>query len=142
MRYSYGRNYSIALHKDAEDDLDALYAVDEDGAADIEVFLDEAKHNQETLDNLTRDGYVQYGDDPFDVKAWSKAKSLKLNLWRIRLLWIQGSAKNYRVIYAFHPVEYRYYVLGIVNRSFNYDIDHDRSKKIIAAYESLDIPRY
>ena len=142
MRYSPGRAYSIALHEDAEDDLDRIYDEDENAAADIETFFEEAKLNQETLDNLTRRGYVQYGESPFDVKEWEKAKRVKYILWRIRLLWLQGDAAKYRIIYAFHPIQYRYYVLGIVERNFDYDIKHPRAQKILAAYDALDIPRY
>jgi hypothetical protein len=114
MRYSSGRTYSIAVHEDAQADLDHIYEQDEDAAADIEVFLEEARNNQETLDNLTRRGYVKYGDHPFDVKEWERAKRLKYNLWRIRLLWLDGLAAKYRIIYAFHPIEYRYYVLVLL----------------------------
>jgi len=142
MRYSPSRTYSLALHNDAEADLDRIYEEDEDAGADIEVFLEEAKNNQETLDNLTRKGYVQYGDCPFDVNEWEKAKRLKYILWRIRLLWLEGSAAKYRIVYAFHPIEYRYYILGIVERNFNYDLNHERSKQILAAYNALNIPRY
>lgn len=142
MRYSPGRAYSIALHKDAEDDLDRIYEVDEDAGADIDVFLEEASNNQETLENLTRKGYVQYGDCPFSVTEWEATKPHKYNLWRLKLLWIEGNAKKYRIVYAFHPREYRYYVLGILEREFNYDLSHPRSKQILAAYDALDIPRY
>jgi mRNA-degrading endonuclease RelE of RelBE toxin-antitoxin system len=142
MRYSTGRTYSIALHKDAQADLNRIDEEDEDAAADIEIFLEEAKNNQETLDNLTRNGYVQYGESPIDVKEWGEAKRSKYNLWRLKLLWLRGPAAKYRIIYAFHPVEYRYYVLGIVERNFGYDLRHERSKQILAAYDSLDIPRY
>lgn len=142
MRYSPGQAYSIALYKDAEDDLDLIYSEDEDAAADIEAFLEEAKLNQETLGNLNRKGYVQYGDLPFDVKEWEKAKRSKYILWRLKLLWLQGNAAKYRIIYAFHPIQYRYYVLGIVERNFDYDIKHPRAQQILAAYDTLDIPRY
>lgn len=142
MRYSPGRTYSLALHNDAEADLDRIYEEDEDIGADIEAFLEEAKNNQETLDNFTRKGYVQYGEWPFDVKEWEEAKRSKYILWRIKLLWFEGPAAKYRIVYAFHPMEYRYYILGIVERKFNYDLKHERSKKIIAAYDDLNIPRY
>lgn len=142
MRHSPGRTYSLALHGDAEADLNRIYEEDEDVGADIEVFLEEAKNNQETLDNLTRKGYVQYGECPFDVTEWEQAKRSKYILWRIRLLWLTGSAAKYRIVYAFHPIEYRYYVLGIVERNFNYDLQHERSKQILAAYSALNIPRY
>jgi len=142
MRYSLSRTYSLALHHDAEADLDRVYEEDEDAGADIEVFLEEAKNNQETLDNLTRKNYVQYGEWPFSVDEWGEAKRYKYNLWRVRLLWLEGAAAKYRIIYAFHPVEFRYYILGIVNRDFKYDLQHDRSKQILAAYDALNIPRY
>lgn len=142
MRYSPSRTYSLALHNDAEVDLDLIYEEDEDAGADIEAFLEEAKNNQETLDNLTRKGYVQYGEWPFDVTEWEEAKRLKYILWRLKLLWLEGHAAKYRIVYAFHPIEYRYYILGIVERNFNYDLNHERSKQILAAYNALNIPRY
>ena len=142
MKYYSSGSYSIALHDHAVTDLDDIYDVDEDAAADIEAFLEEAKCNQITLDNLSRNGYIHYGELPFDVKEWARAKRIKLNLWRVRLLYLEGEAAKYRIIYAFHPVEFRYYVLGIVNRDFNYDLSHPTTKRILAAYEDLDIPCY
>ena len=144
MRYSPGRTYSLVLHSDAEADLNRIYEEDEDVGADIEVFLEEAKNNQETLDNLTRRKYVAYGEWPYNVDEWQETKSsrYKYNLWRIKLLWLIGSAAKYRVVYAFHPVEYRYYVLGIIDRNFKYDPKNERSKQIFAAYDALNIPRY
>jgi hypothetical protein len=142
MRYSSGRTYSLALHNDAEADLDRIYEEDEDVGADIEAFLEEAKNNQVTLDNFTRRKYVEYGEWPFSVDEWQEAKQSKYNLWRVRLLWLTGSAAKYRIVYAFHPVEFRYYILGIVNRDFKYDLQHERSKQILVAYDALNIPRY
>ena len=142
MRYSSGRTYSLALHNDAEADLDRIYEEDENVGADIEAFLEEAKNNQVTLDNFTRRKYVEYGEWPFSVDEWQEAKQSKYNLWRVRLLWLTGSAAKYRIVYAFHPVEFRYYILGIVNRDFKYDLQHERSKQILAAYDALNIPRY
>jgi len=141
MRYLSGHVYSLVLHPDAKADLTRIRQVDEDCAADIEVFLEEAKNNQETLDNLTRKGYVDHGDVPFDIDDWGEARRLKYNLWRIKFLFVRGPASKYRVIYAFHTIEYRYYVLGIVERDFDYNIHHERSKQILAAYDALDIPR-
>lgn len=144
MRYSSGRTYSLALHNDAEADLDRIYEEDENVGADIEAFLEEAKNNQVTLYNLTVRKYVEYGEWPFSVDEWQETKQskYKYNLWRIRLLWLTGSAAKYRIVYAFHPVEFRYYILGIVNRDFKYDPQHERSKQIFTAYDALNIPRY
>ena len=142
MRYSLGRIYSLVIHEDAIADLDRIFEEDEEACADIEAFLEEAKCNQETLDRLTRKGYVQYGDCPFDVTEWEASKQRRYNLWRVKFLWIEGNASKYRVIYAFHPGEYRYYVLGVLHRDFDYDLKHHRSTKILAVYDGLDIPKY
>ena len=104
--------------------------------------MEEAKTNQDTLDCLTRKGYVQYGDCPFDVTEWEATKRQKYNLWRLKFLWIESNAAKYRIVYAFHPGEYRYYVLGILHRDFDYDLKQPRSQQIIAAYDALNIPRY
>ena len=142
MKYYASRSYSIALHDDVLDDLNSLYDQDEDAAADIEAFLEEAKNNQKTLENLTRNNYVNYDDWNYDVKEWQTAKKRKLNLWRIRMLWLSGDSAKYRVVYAFHPTQLRYYVLGIVDREFDYDLSHEISKRILTAYDALDIPGY
>lgn len=142
MRYSSRQvGYSVAIHDDAIDDIDKIYVVDEDAAADIEVFLEEAKLNQKTLDNLTVNKYVNHEDVPYDVKELIEPKKQKLILWRVRLLWLDSNARDYRIIYAFNPAEMRYYILGVVPRKFNYDINHETTKRIIAAYDKLGIPR-
>ena len=142
MTYSPSRLYSLEVHEDAEDDLDDLYEKDEDAAADIDVFLQEVKGSQEMMDNLTRNGYVHHGEGAsFNVAEWQKTKLSKYNLWRVRLLYLAG-ASNYRIVYAFHAGEYRYYVLAVLHRDFNYDPNHERTKRILALYDSLDIPRY
>jgi hypothetical protein len=142
MRYSTKQvGYSIALHDDAIDDINKIYLIDEDAAADIEVFLEEAKLNQKTLDSLTVNNYVNHEDPPFDVKELIELKRHKYIVWRVRLLWLDSNARNYRIIYAFNPTEMRYYILGVVPREFNYDIKNEITKRIIAAYGKLGLPR-
>lgn len=143
MIHRSGPSYSIALHTDAKQDLNVLYESDEGAAADIEVFLEEAKYNQYTLENLTRHGYVQYEDPAYNVKEWKSVKQKRLNLWRIRLMWLDG-ASDYRIVYAFHPAQFRYYILGIVHRK-QLDYDHFNSpicRRILSTYDDLDIPSY
>ncbi len=143
MRYWPNRSYSLVLHHSAEADLDRIFEEDEDAAADIAAFLEEAQKNQETLDNLTRRGYISYGDWPYSVDEWQETKGsrYRYNLWRLRLLWLTGAAARYRIVYAFHPGEYRYYVLAIVDRDFQYDAQDERSRRIFAEYDALNIPR-
>lgn len=133
--------YSLALLGDAEADLDRLFDEQEEAAASIAVFLDEAKSNQSTLENLSRNGFIQFDDPKFDVKEWVEQKKSKRNLWRLRL-WTVKSASSYRVVYAFHPVQMRYYVLGIVHRDFDYAAGHATTHRILDAYDALAIPGY
>lgn len=142
MKYFAHKLYSIAFHDDFEHDLEALWNEDEDAAALIVAFFDEAKHNQTLLDNLTRNKFVSYGDWPFSVEVWAAQQSRKLNLWRLKLLDFEGSATKLRIIYAFHPQEYRYYIFGIAPRSFEYDPSHPFSQRVESAYRDLDIPEY
>jgi hypothetical protein len=40
-------------------------------------------------------------------------------------------------VYAFIPGEQRHHVLGILPRDFNYEADHELTKRILTAYENL-----
>lgn len=141
MRYFSANVYSVVVHDDAEDDLSAIFELDEDVGATLATFLELLEEgNQDLLDRLTQRGFTNHNSPEFNVDEWQKAKSLKLNLWRIRLLSVDV-ASNYRIIYAFHAAEFRYYVLAILERSFNYEISDPRVKRIIEVYDALDIPR-
>lgn len=142
MKYSGSRQFSIATHPNFEGDLDELWSTDEDAAALITAFFDEAKNNQQLLDNLTRNKFISYGDWTYSVEVWAAQQQRRLNLWRLKLMDFEGDAKKLRIIYAFHPGEYRYYLLAIVPRNFEYDPSHPRSKQIVDAYWDLDIPQY
>ncbi|ENO90434.1 hypothetical protein [Thauera linaloolentis] len=140
MRYSPPDHYSLSVHKCAEEDLDALYELDEDGAAAIDVFLEEASSSQEILDRFTIQDYRSYSTDfDYDIKRWKQLWG-NFALWRARLFDVPNVAANHRIIYALHPIERRYYVLGIVPRDFDYDSDHPLSKRIIRTYGELDLP--
>ena len=84
----------------------------------------------------------RYEDCPFDVTEWEATNRQRYNLGWLKFLWIEGNAAKYLIVYAFHPGEYRYYVLGILHRNFDYDLKQPRSQQIIAAYDALNIPRY
>ena len=141
MRYSQSRVYSLVIHDDAQDDLDQIFTLNEAVAADIAVFFEEIDGNQDLLDRLVSRGYCNYEDPQFNVDEWQKTRATKFNLWRVRLLWLQD-ASDYRIIYAFHTIEYRYYVLAILQRDFDYDTNNPRVKRIFETYDALDIPRH
>lgn len=137
MRYSDA--YTLHVCEEAESDLDDIYDIDEDAGATIEVFLQEVRGNQDMLDRLSSSNYRSYGDNDFDVKRWIEAWRT-MAVWRIRVYNCDGAAKNYRVIFTFHPIEKRYYILGVVPRDFDYDPNHQLSKRIASTYSELGIP--
>jgi hypothetical protein len=141
MKHFPSRTYSLVLHADAELDLDKIYKIDENAAAEIEAILQEIGANQEMLETLTIRNFVRHGNISYDVKEWEAVKRSAYNLWRLRLLYVRG-ASQYRIVYAFHTVEFRYYVLAVLDRNFNYSPTHERTKRILSLYESLDIPRH
>lgn len=134
--------FFLVVHQHALDDLERIWLNVPDVAADIEVFLEALKDNQNLLDRLSANKYFQTDNPSFSVEVWSSQRAQKRNLWRIKRLHVGTALAQYRVIYAFHPQQFRYYVLGIVHRDFNYDQNHPIAKRIIAAYDALDIPRY
>lgn len=140
MRYS---NYSLTVCAEAEADLEALYEVDEDGAAEIDVFLQEAMDSQDILERLSEIRYYRsYGRDEapdYEIKRW-EALWRSFALLRIKLFDVPAGAASHRLIYAYHPSEQRIYILGIVSRAFDYEPEHPISKRIIAAYRNLDLP--
>jgi hypothetical protein len=140
MKYSPACTYSMSIHEDAERDLDRLYEVDEDGTATIDVFLQEAASSPAVLDRLLEHRYRSY--DPgmdFEVQRWA-ALWKHYGLWRLKLFDVPGTAASHRVIYAFHGIQRRYYILGIVPRDFDYEPDHAFTRRIVRAYQALGIP--
>jgi mRNA-degrading endonuclease RelE of RelBE toxin-antitoxin system len=136
------RQYSVVVHVDAKNDLEHLWLENEEAAAIIFVFLEELQDNQEILDNLTRNKFVHESEPHYDVQMWVRQQQKKRNLWRLKVWSFEGDLVNYRVVYAFHPQENRYYVLGIPSRDFNYDASNPVSIRILKAYDALDIPKY
>ena len=98
MRYYQSRHYELAIHQDAQDDLEQIFSIDEVAAADITVFFEEISGNQDLLSRLTSRGYCHYKDPSFDVDEWQKTRAGRYNLWRIKLIWLKN-VSNYRIIY-------------------------------------------
>jgi mRNA-degrading endonuclease RelE of RelBE toxin-antitoxin system len=110
-----------------------------DAAAFITAFLQEAKNNQTILDKLS---VHRHQDNSIDVQRfqtyWQKGK----NLWRLKLVSLMDFGLPYRIIYAFDHRIKTYFILGIVNRDFEYDEKDPRTQRIISIYDKLGVPSY
>lgn len=141
MGYFSPNGYSLIIHDDAEKDLDAIFEENEDAAAVLVALLELLKVNQDLLDRLTQRGFVNYGAPHFNVDEWQETRKTKYNLWRIREL-SSADAAGYRIVYAYHPQELKYYVFAILEREFVYDSTNPRVARIFEIYDAYNIPRY
>lgn len=128
---------ALFLHDHARGDLDELWEKDEVAAADIEVFLQEAAESNEILESLTDHDFGEYGTEPYHVNKWQEMWRQRIDLWRVKLWSLEGQGIQYRIIYAYIVGESNFYVLAIAPRSFNYDRNHDLTKRILADYADL-----
>ncbi len=140
MPYSHPGGFSLSFHEGAEADLDELYRTDPHAAATIDAFLDEVAASQDLLDRFSQQGFTSGpAGTQFNVSRWQELWR-RFNLWRAKLLNTPNRASAYRIVYAFHPRELRYYILAVVHRNFDYDPQHPVSRRIVDAYRQLDLP--
>lgn len=132
--------YKLFVHQDAEGDLEQLWADDPTAAARIGVLLEECEGtedleaNQDLLDHLT---IHNFGDAAINVSKWLEHWNKGANLWRLKLWGLETRGMRYRIIYAFVPGKRHYHVLAIAPRDFNYESNHELTKRILRAYAEL-----
>jgi hypothetical protein len=133
---------SIVLHRGAHADLEAIWDEDPDSAAKIYALLQEVKGSQALLDALTTHDFGAHATQRFHVSRWLAQQRKGRNLWRLKVWGLNQHGIRYRVVYAFDPRIHRHFILGIVNRDFDYDESDPRTRRILEAYDRLDIPEY
>ena len=129
--------FRLFVHDDGESDLEKLWDEAPEAAARIGVLLQELEGNQDLLDRLTQHDFGNYRTAEFHVSKWLNQWNKGKDLWRLKVWDLEDKGLQYRVVYAFLPSRSQYHVLGIVSRDFDYDPNHELSRRIIAAYENL-----
>ncbi|MDN4052521.1 type II toxin-antitoxin system RelE/ParE family toxin [Massilia sp. YIM B02763] len=132
----------IVITDAAKDDLDRLYDVDEDAAAEIETALDEIAHDPLLLERLTEKKFKSIGTPEFDVDVFEELWKRGLNLLRLKFWDWQGSVVSHRVLYAYAPRTDIYYVLAVVERNYAYDTKHPTVLRVIRQYDALGLHTY
>ena len=127
----------LLVHQDAQRDLENLWDEAPVAAARITVLLEELEGNPDLLDRLTQHDFGAYGLDRFHVSKWFAQWNAGKNLWRLKVWDLEDRGLRYRVVYAFMPRQQHYSVLGIVPRGFNYELSHELTRRILAAYKDL-----
>jgi len=132
----------LSLHPDAADDLRGLMASDPNAAGKIAAFLQQAKHDPKILESLLDHGFGADRSASYDVSKWFEYWNVGYNLWRLKFWTFPKGSLKYRVVYAYQPGTQQYHVLAIVHRDFDYQKDHESTKRLLAAYRSLGITTY
>lgn len=127
----------LFVHEDAEDDLEQLWETEPTAAARITALIEELEGNPDLLDRLTQQDFGAYGLADFHVSKWLEQWRQGKDLWRLKIWDLENKNLRYRVVYAFMSRQQDYCVLGILPRDFNYDSNHDLTRRILAAYKDL-----
>lgn len=128
--------------EEADKELDALYEVDEDAAALIDVLLDELANDAATLEWLFRpQDHYEY-EPPFEVKEFHEASRRGKNILILKVRSNEGKLLNYRVLVGFNSQIDRYHVLTVANRDISYDTSDALFTAVLERYDRCGIPTY
>lgn len=133
---------NVLVTLSAKNDLDALWDLDEDSAAEIETALEEIANDPNLADRLSERKFRNIKNPSYDVDVFQELWQKGLNLYRLKFWYWDGGLLPYRVLYAHHPQANCFYVLAVVPRNFDYDINHPIVQRVRADYEQLGIPTY
>lgn len=126
----------------ADDELDAVYDVDEDAGALIDALLESLAEDQATLGSLFRPDRRFRHQPPFEVKAFAEAQRRGKNIFTLKIWDECGELLNYRVLYAYHGQCDTYYVLSVVSRDDAYDPTKPEFDELLDRYDECGIPTY
>ena len=131
--------YELALHEDAERDLDELWKVNPEAAEDIAVMLDEISNDEECLRAML---IHQRQEGRFHFARWLTLNDWGRDVRRVKAWSVEFSEKlliPYRLIYATDHAKNIHFVLGIMERGQEYERDTAFHERTRAAYDSLGI---
>ena len=132
---------TLELMSAARSDIDRYRRDHRRAMARILVRLNEISADPSLLSKLLTPGYG--GDrwsDVFYVGAWSEQRRLGRDLRYLKVWEIENAGEKFRVVYAHNPATDIVHVLGIAPREFNYDADHEFTKRVVADYNKLGCP--
>lgn len=132
----------VRLTAHAVADLDAIYEVDADSAAEIETALEEIQNDNDLSRYLHERFFRNLGPPSYEVDHFNELWEKGLNIFRMKFWDYQGSLVPYRVLYAHNPKTDCFYILAVLDRKITYDTQHPIVKRVLADYERLGIPTY
>jgi hypothetical protein len=137
--------YRLTIEDDAKQDLRLLFAGSEQDRSDagkVVAFLHELANNQQWLAELLSRHFTT---DEFNVDKFVSLWNEGYDIWRLKIAEITHTRNRraslpLRVIYCHDRQTYR--VLAICKRDFNYDPNHEQTKRLRRLYSDLGLPQY
>ena len=130
----------IFLHPDARSDLAAIRNTNPKAWGRIVALLEQIKCDPKLVDKLLDHKFEETHGEIFSVSKFLEFWNAGLDIWRIKAVDPKSPAVPFRIVYAYDMKGLRFYVLAVVDRSFNYDANHNITKRIRGAYEELGLP--
>lgn len=130
---------SLTIHPDAADDLRQLMAKDRFAGGKVLALLQQAKRDPSIIDSLLDHDFGAEHTAPYHVSKWQEFWRIGYDLWRLKIWTEPKGSLRYRIVYAYEPRTLQYHVLAIVHRDFNYERDHEITKRILKAYKDLGL---
>lgn len=132
--------FALSYSPGAQDDIRQLKQKDAEAAALVLATVREIRDDQSLLDSLTIHDFEDLIPNlgvGYSVKKWWEHYRQNKNLWRLRVMDEKHILRGYRIIYAYSITDGKYYILGVVERSFGYDRNHPKTIRILGEYSEL-----
>lgn len=132
----------IVLCQEADEELLALYDVDEDAAATFDVLLEQLDADKGMLEKLFRPAnHFQY-EPPFEIKKYAAMQETGRNIFTVKVRGDDGRLLPWRLLIGFDPRRDIYHVLCLAPRSIAYDPDDPLFRTVQNRYDDAGLPSY
>ena len=105
----------------------------------ILALLQQLQNDPKLADKLLDRTFQEQHGIKFDVKKFQELWKAGYDIWRLKALDLGVSGPQYRVLYAYDTKASCFYVLAVVERSFNYDPNHEITCRVRRTYEELGL---
>lgn len=133
---------TLQLCDEVDDELDALYEVNEAAAAAFDALLLELEEHEELLELLCRPNLHFRASPPFEVKHYVQMQRRGFNVFTIKVQTPDGAWPPHRVLVGFNAQANIYHVLAVATRDIAYERTDPLFVAVIDRYERAGIPTY
>lgn len=134
--------FELILTAGLQDEIDDLFEVDEEAAAELVLLIERLQEDQPELEDLCVPGNHFKYDPAFEVKRLQAAQRIGKNIYTVRYHLQDGSLAQYRLLIGYHAQNGTYYALQVATRESAYEVDSASFRELLSRYEQCGIPTY